>query len=138
KDPAAARPGAQGVVRIVLEGGLAVDLEAVAVKAAALYGDRLTRSAEQILDDLRPFLADRIRYILGLSGDAYDEIEAGLGAGVSNLPDRRARVDALHKVREEAGFLSVVLAAKRIANIVKDAPEAPFDESALVEPAENA
>jgi glycyl-tRNA synthetase beta chain len=36
----------------------------------------------------------------------------------------------------EAGFLAVVLAAKRIANIVKDAPEAPFDESALVEPAE--
>jgi glycyl-tRNA synthetase beta chain len=136
KDPFGLRRAAQGVVRIVLEGGLAVDLDAVAVKAAALYGDRLTRSAEKILDDLRPFLADRIRYILGLSGYAYDEIEAGLAAGVSNLPDLRARVDALHKVREEAGFLSVVLAAKRIANIVKDAPEAPFDESALVEPAE--
>jgi glycyl-tRNA synthetase beta chain len=136
KDPFGLRRAAQGVVRIVLEGGLAVDLEAVATKAAALYGDRLTRSAEQILDDLRPFLADRIRYILGLSGYAYDEIEAALAAGVSNLPDLRARVDALHKVREEVGFLSVVLAAKRIANIVKDAPEAPFDESALVEPAE--
>src|SRR3954449_2602037 len=136
KDPFGLRRAAQGVVRIALEGGLPVDLEAVAAKAASLYGDRLTRTPEQILEDLRPFLADRIRYILGLAGYAYDEIEAALAVGVSNLPDLRARVDALHKVREEAAFLSVVLAAKRIANIVKDAAEAPLDESLLEEPAE--
>jgi glycyl-tRNA synthetase beta chain len=136
RDPFGLRRAAQGVVRIALEGGLSVDLEAVAAKAASLYGDRLTRSPEQILEDLRPFLADRIRYILGLAGYAYDEIEAALAVGVSNLPDLRARVDALHKVREEAAFLSVVLAAKRIANIVKDAAEAPLDESLLQEPAE--
>src|SRR4051812_34933870 len=44
--------------------------------------------------------------------------------------------DALHKVREEAAFLSVVLAAKRIANIVKAPAEAPLDEALLQEPAE--
>lgn len=136
KDPFGLRRAAQGVVRIALEGGLPLDLEKAAAEAARLYGDKLTRSAEQILDDLRPFLFDRIRYILGLEGYAYDEIEAALAMGVSNLPDLRARVDALHKVREEAAFLSVVLAAKRIANIVKDAQEQPLDESALVEPAE--
>ncbi len=32
----------------------------------------------------------------------------------------------------------MVLAAKRIVNIVKDAPEYPFEEQALVEPAEKA
>ncbi|HEV2856692.1 MAG TPA: glycine--tRNA ligase subunit beta [Thermoanaerobaculia bacterium] len=136
KDPFGLRRAAQGVVRIALEGGLPLDLEKAAAEAARLYGDKLTRSAEQILDDLRPFLFDRIRYILGLEGYAYDEIEAALAVGVSSLPDLRARVDALHKVREEAAFLSVVLAAKRIANIVKDAEEQPLDESALVEPAE--
>jgi glycyl-tRNA synthetase beta chain len=136
KDPFGLRRAAQAVVRIALDGGLPIDLEAVAAKAAGLYGDRLTRGAEQILQDLRPFLYDRIRYILGLAGYAYDEIEAALAAGVSSLPDLKARVDALHKVREEAAFLSVVLAAKRIANIVKDAAETPLDESLLVEPSE--
>lgn len=136
KDPFGLRRAAQAVVRIALEGGLPLDLEKAAAEAARLYGDRLTRSTEQILDDLRPFLFDRIRYILGLEGYAYDEIEAALAMGVSSLPDLRARVDALHKVREEAAFLTVVLAAKRIANIVKDAQEQPLDESALVEPAE--
>jgi glycyl-tRNA synthetase beta chain len=136
KDPFGLRRAAQGAVRIALEGGLALDFATIAAEAARLYGDKLTRTAEQILDDLRPFLYDRIRYLLGLAGYAYDEIEAALAVGVSNLPDLRARVDALHKVREEAAFLSVVLAAKRIANIVKDAAEQPLDESALVEPAE--
>jgi glycyl-tRNA synthetase beta chain len=136
KDPFGLRRAAQGAVRISLEGGLPLDFDRAVADAARLYGDRLTRTAEAILDDLRPFLYDRVRYILGLAGYAYDEIEAALAVGVKNLPDLRARVDALHKVREEPAFLSVVLAAKRIANIVKDAAESPLDESALVEPAE--
>lgn len=136
KDPFGLRRAAQGVVRICLEAGLALDLEKAAVAAAELFGDRLTRKPEQILDDLRAFFNDRIRYLLGLAGYAYDEIEAALAVGSSNLPNLRARVDALHKVRETPGFLSVVLAAKRIANIVKDAEERPFDGARLVEPAE--
>ncbi len=136
KDPFGLRRAAQGVVRIALEGGLALDLEEIAAEAVRLYGERLSRPVEAILEDLRPFLHDRIRYLLGLQGYAYDEIEAALVVGVASLPDLEARVDALHKVRGEAGFLSVVLAAKRIANIVKDAAEVPFEEGALVEPAE--
>lgn len=136
KDPFGLRRAAQAAVRIALEGGLTLDLETVAAQAALLYGDRLTRKPDQILDDLRPFLYDRVRYILGLGGFAYDEIEAGLAAGGANLPDLRSRVDAVHRVREEPGFLTVVLAAKRIVNILKDAPEAPLDEQLFTEPAE--
>ncbi|HET9185039.1 MAG TPA: glycine--tRNA ligase subunit beta, partial [Solirubrobacterales bacterium] len=142
KDPFGLRRAAQGIVRIALEGGLALDLEAVMADAAGLYGDRVKRSPEQILDDLRPFLHDRIRFVLERAGFTYDEIEAALVVGTADLPDLRARVDALHKVRESADFLSVVLAAKRIANITKDttkdskdATAAP-DEALLSEPAE--
>jgi glycyl-tRNA synthetase beta chain len=136
RDPFGLRRAAQGAVRIAIEGRLGLDLEAVAAETARLYGDKLTRTAEQILDDLRPFLYDRIRYLLGLAGYAYDEIEATLAVGVSSLPDLKARVAALHKVREEPAFLSVVLAAKRIANIVKDAAEQPVDSFLFAEPAE--
>ncbi|MFL6203648.1 MAG: glycine--tRNA ligase subunit beta [Thermoanaerobaculia bacterium] len=139
RDPFGLRRAAQGAVRIALEGGLPLDLEEVAARAAVLYGDRLTRSAEQILDDLRPFLHDRVRYVLGLAGYAYDEIEAALAAGGDtggSLPDLKARVDALHQVREDANFLTVVLAAKRIVNILKDAPEEQLDEQFFTQPAE--
>ena len=137
KDPFGLRRAAQGVVRIALEGRMELDLEAVATEAAGLYWDRLKRAPEQILDDLRPFLHDRIRFVLERAGYAYDEIEAALVAGTADLPDLRARVDALHRVRESADFLSVVLAAKRIANITKDASaDQPLDEGLLAEPAE--
>ncbi len=136
KDPFGLRRAAQGIVRIALEGNLALDLEAVAAEAVKLFGTRVKRTAAQILDDLRPFLHDRLRYVLGLRGYAYDEIEAALAVGVTTLPDLAARVDALHRMREEPGFLTVVQAAKRIANIVKDAAENPLDASLLAEPAE--
>jgi glycyl-tRNA synthetase beta chain len=139
RDPFGLRRAAQGAVRIAFEGGLAVNFGRLIEAAAALYGERLGRGAAdtlQRLAALRPFLDDRIRYVLGLYGYAYDEIEAGLAGGAANLPDLRARVDAIHRVRGEPAFLSVVQAAKRIANIVKDAPEEAFDAARLSAPAE--
>jgi glycyl-tRNA synthetase beta chain len=136
RDPFGLRRAAQGAVRIALEGGLALDLDRAVAAAAALYGNRLARGAAEIQASLRPFIDDRVRYLLAMAGYAYDEIEAALAAGSANLPDLRARVDALHSVRGEPGFLSVVLAAKRIANILKDVPPYAFDETRLVAAAE--
>jgi glycyl-tRNA synthetase beta chain len=139
RDPFGLRRAAQGVVRILLEAELPLDAERIAGEAVRLYGDRLARTPEQVLADLRPFLDDRVRHALGRAGYAYDEIEAALAAGGSggrSLPDLKARVEALKRARTGADFLSVVLAAKRIANIVKDRAVGPLDPALLVEPAE--
>ena len=137
RDPFGLRRAAQGAVRICLEGGLPLDLEELAQAAVGLYGARVGRPAAAVAADLRPFLLDRVRYLLGLQGYAYDEIEAALGAGrAGDLPDLERRVAALHRVRERPEILSIVLAAKRIANIVKEAEERPVDPSLLSEPAE--
>jgi len=136
RDPFGLRRAAQAVVRILLEGDLPIDLDLVAAQAVLLYGDRLEKSGEEILTSLRPFFHDRVRYLLGLEGYDYDSIEAALAVASSNLPDLRSRVDALHRVRQESDFLSVVLAAKRIANIIKEAPEQALQEELLKEEAE--
>jgi glycyl-tRNA synthetase beta chain len=136
KDPFGLRRAAQGALRILLEGEMAVDLTLLAARAARMYGDRLTRAGEEILQDLRPFLHDRLRHLLGREGFAYDEVEAALAVGGSNLPDLKARVEAVHAVREEPHFLDMVLAAKRIANILRDAPDHTLDPEALEDPAE--
>lgn len=136
KDPFGLRRAAQGVIRILLEGELDLDLDLVAARAARLYGGRLRASGDEVLAELRPFLDDRIRHLLGRRGFAFDEIEAALAVGAADLPDLEARVAALHDAREEPAFLSVVLAAKRILNILKGAPEHEFDPELLVEPAE--
>lgn len=136
KDPFGLRRAAQGAVRIALEGEMAVDFEALVRAAVALFGDKLKRGADEVLADFRPFLDDRVRYILGLGGYAHDEIEAALATGGRDLPDLRRRVDALHRVREEANFPLVAQAAKRIANITKGIDDASFDAALFVEPAE--
>jgi glycyl-tRNA synthetase beta chain len=136
KDPFGLRRAAQGAVRIALEADLPLDLDLVAARAVRLYGDRLTLGGDEILAALRPFLYDRVRHLLGLGGYAYDEIEAALAAGASILPDLRSRVDSLHRARDQPGFLEAVLAAKRISNIVKDAPEYRLDGALLREEAE--
>ena len=136
KDPFGLRRAAQGVVRIALEGEMALDLDLIAAKAFQFYGDRLELQGKQVLAEWRPFLFDRVRHLLGRQGYAYDEIEAGLSVGGTNLPDLRARVDALHAVRDQRGFLAAAQAAKRIANIVKGSAEHPLNEDLLREPAE--
>ncbi len=136
RDPFGLRRAGQGVVRIVLEGDLPLDLDLIAAKSVLLFGDLLERSGQEVLSDLRLFLQDRVRHLLSLRGYAYDTIEAALAAGSSILPDLLARVDAVHRVREEPEFLSVVLAAKRISNILREASDEDFEEARLKEPAE--
>ncbi len=136
KDPFGLRRAAHAVLRILLDGELALDWELVAVRAASQYGDRLTLGKEELLAALRPFLHDRIRHLLGLQGYSYDEVEAALAGGASNLPDLAARVRALHETRDNPEFLSIVLAAKRIANIVREAEESELDPELLADAAE--
>lgn len=138
RDPFGLRRAAQGLVRMVLEADLALDLDLVAAQSVLLYGERLERHRDEVLSDLRPFLEDRVRHLLGLEGYAYDEIEAGLAVGFGNLPDLRSRVDALHGMRNDRDFLAVVLSAKRIANILKDTQEQSFREELLKDEAERA
>jgi glycyl-tRNA synthetase beta chain len=138
KDPFGLRRAAQAVVRIVLEGKLACDLERLVPAAVTAYGSRVKRGQDEVLNDLRPFLYDRLRYVLGLQGFAYDEIEAGLGAGGLDLGDLRARVAALHTAREAPAFRSIVLAAKRIANILREVPSQTLDPGRLAHPTERA
>lgn len=145
RDPFGLRRAAQGVARIALERDLPLDFGRLLERAAALYGDRLELGAGEIRESLEPFFTDRVKHLLGLRGYAYDEIEAGLAAtdatgeargGFADLPDVAARVEALHRVRDEPQFLAVVLAAKRIDNIVKDAAPGTPDEALFEEPAE--
>lgn len=136
RDPFGLRRAAQGLIRILLEGNLEIDPEAAARQALRLYGERVESDEIEVLAQLRLFLQDRIRHLLGLEDYAYDEIEAGLRAGWRDLPDLQARVAAIHASRDRPGFGEVVLAAKRIANILREQPSAELDEDLLREEAE--
>jgi glycyl-tRNA synthetase beta chain len=91
---------------------------------------------------LLEFLWDRAEHLFGLGGLAYDEIDAARGAaGRAAALDFRgalACARAIRAARNDASFLAVVLAAKRIANITKEQPAHELDAAALALPAERA
>jgi len=153
KDPFGLRRAATGVVRLVLEGGLEVELPTALRSALEAHAERLEtpspakgKAPKGTPDDplaaLVDFLWDRADHLLGLAGLAYDEIDAARGAtGRASALDFRAARDcarAVQTVRQDASFLAVVLAAKRIANITKEQPDEAVDVAALALPTEKA
>jgi glycyl-tRNA synthetase beta chain len=137
KDPYALRRAAQGVVRILLEKGWNLDLDAASAEAARLYGTKIPASPAEVATRLAPFWQERIRWQLERRGFRYDEIAAVLATGIAPLPDILGRVEALAGRRESADFRSIVLAFKRIQNIVADQPAGGDPDPALfVEKAE--
>jgi glycyl-tRNA synthetase beta chain len=102
RDPFALRRAAQGVIRILVEGGIALPFAETG--------------------ELREFLIDRIRYYFReVRGFRYDEVNAVLASGIRDLPDVAARLEALHKVRPTEDFEPLAASFKRIANILKQA-----------------
>jgi len=147
KDPFGLRRAATGVVRLALEGDLELELSAVLDAALESYRELLAagerpagkRGGPTAPDDpiaaLREFLWDRADYLLGIGGLAYDEIDAARGAtgrfAALEFALARDCARALQAVRNEPSFLSVALAAKRIANITRDQPDHEVDSAAL-------
>jgi glycyl-tRNA synthetase beta chain len=106
KDPFALRRAAQGVVRILVEGDLALPLGMLAAGDAAL----------------EEFLLERVRYYFrDVRGFAYDEVNAVLAAGAGALPDVARRLEALRRVRPTDDFEAIAASFKRIKNILRQA-----------------
>ncbi len=106
KDPLALRRAAQGVVKILTEGGLQIPYAALAAGDAKLH----------------EFLIDRLSYYFReVRGFKYDEVKAVLTAGVNTLPDVLARLEAIQAVRPTQDFEPLAASFKRIRNIVEQA-----------------
>ncbi len=136
KDPFALRRLAQGLLQILIEAELELDLDLVAARAVLLHGEALELSAEELLERLQSLLGERVANLLGQRGFAHDEIDAAMAVGKKNLPQLAARVAALSAVRRSPELGSLVLAARRIANIVRESAEFDLDQELLVEEAE--
>jgi len=105
RDPFALRRAAQGVVKIIVEGKLDLDL--------APYLDN---------DALRDFFADRVRYYFkDVRGFAYDEVNAAMAAGWTNLVDLESRLVRIQSLRKTPDFEPLAASFKRIKNILHQA-----------------
>ena len=138
KDPYGLRRAALGVLRILMEAKLPLDLRRLLEDAAAGFGQG--KVPGWVSNEVYNFALDRLRHHMREHGYAPDEIEAVL----SQLPARidlvPARLEAVRTFRALPEAASLAEANKRIRNILRKSEEAQgaFDERLLREPAERA
>ncbi len=141
-DPYALRRQTLGIVRILVERGLRLDLAQLIDWAFAQYqGVTWKLDPAEAKAKLLEFFGSRIKaWHLG-RGVRPQVVEAAIAAGFGDVWALDARMEALALFSEGPGFDQAVLAFKRAANIIrKQAAELELtgvvDRARLVEPAE--
>ncbi len=121
-DPFGIRRNANGVCRIILEKKFVLSLNQLLRKALSHYGELPLRPPAEVLDDCLNLFNQRLRSIFETQGYRYDLINAALGAGIDNVYFAGRRLKALETLRQSPSFVPYVLMAKRVNNIIRDAP----------------
>jgi glycyl-tRNA synthetase beta chain len=139
KDPFALRRHALGVLRMLVERALPLDLPAVVAAAGEVFGDLLPDAAASNAQLLQ-FVDERLSGYLREGGYSAQEVDAVVAVRPAwgELPRRLEAARAFARLDEAP---AIAAANKRIGNILKKAPDAVdphVSELLLSEPAERA
>ncbi len=135
KDPFALRRHALGVIRILVEKNLPLELSALVAGALPAFGELISDPSAALLS----FFSDRLAVSLRDQGYSAQEVDAVLALQpqrLGDVPKRLAAVRAFAALPEAAALAA---ANKRIGNILKKAEGAvlaQIDPALLQEPAE--
>ncbi|MEO5686566.1 MAG: glycine--tRNA ligase subunit beta [Burkholderiaceae bacterium] len=137
KDPFALRRHALGVIRMLVEAALALDLDTLLALAVPAFGTLISdpRAA------LSAFIVDRLAGSLREQGFSAHEVDAVLALGVQRLSDIPRRLEAVRAFAALPEAAALAAANKRISNILKksvDPVEAKADPALFSEAAERA
>ena len=136
KDPFALRRHALGVIRMLIEKDLAIDLSALLALAVPVFGDKITDASSALTE----FVYDRLAGGLREQGFSAQEVEAVLALQPQRLSDVAKRLTAVRAFAALPESPALAAANKRIGNILKKAGEvdAHVNTGLLKEDAEKA
>jgi glycyl-tRNA synthetase beta chain len=139
KDPFALRRAALGLLRIVREHSLTINLDELLAQAEAALGDHVREP--QARQQVKQFLMERLKVMLSDEGVDGRLFEAVAAVKPATLPDLDARIQAVRGFMDLPEAESLAAANKRIRNILKKSDDAipdQVDKSLLREDAEQA
>ncbi len=132
RDPYALRRAALGLLRILLDAEISLDLQAVVCEAVAAQPVDCDRS--EVADALWGFLMDRARGLYLDRGVTVEVFEAVLATAVTNPLDFDRRIQAVQHFLTLSEAEQLAAAHKRIRNILKgDASPGSVDVNLLSE-----
>jgi glycyl-tRNA synthetase beta chain len=119
KDPFALRRHALGVIRMLIEKELAIDLAMLLALAAPVFGDKITDASAALAE----FVYDRLAGGLREQGFSAQEVDAVLALQPQRLSDVAKRLAAVRAFAALPESPALAAANKRIGNILKKAGE---------------
>ncbi|PKH23670.1 glycine--tRNA ligase subunit beta [Enterobacterales bacterium CwR94] len=125
KDPFALRRASLGVLRIIVEKNLPLDLQTLTEEAVRLYGSKLSNA--KVVDDVIDFMLGRFRAWYQEEGHSVDTIQAVLARRPTRPADFDARVKAVSHFRSLDAAASLAAANKRVSNILAKSTETLSD-----------
>jgi len=137
KDPFALRRHALGVIRMLIEKDLPLDLSALIAAAQPVFGDKITDASAPLAD----FMYERLAGTLREQGYSTLEVDAVLALRPPRLGDVPKRLAAVRSFAALPEAPALAAANKRIGNILKKsdvAVDAHVSTLLLQEPAEQA
>ena len=142
KDPFALRRHALGVLRILVEKALPLDLRQMLEIAQAQFAGvpAVSDSSAASLGALLTFLGERMRGLLRERGFSANEVEAVLSQNPTRVDDLMPRLEAVRAFAALPEAAALAAANKRISNILKksESGTGSVQEDLLREPAEQA
>jgi glycyl-tRNA synthetase beta chain len=136
KDPFALRRAANGIVQIIAEKGLNIDMsDLVRITFRNLTGKLDT--LDNNIDYVYGFMKQRINWFLQEKGIDYDIIDSVMHIDHNNIPDLFKRAMALQELKSSSSFINLVTGFKRVSNIIeKFQSKGPLTEVLLQEKSE--
>ena len=120
KDPFALRRHALGVIRMLIEKDLPVDLGGLVGSATSAFGDKISDPSAALTD----FIFERLAGALREQGYSAQEVDAVLALRPQRLSEVNRRLVAVRAFAALPEAAALAAANKRIANILKKAPDA--------------
>ncbi|MEB5963430.1 glycine--tRNA ligase subunit beta [Comamonas testosteroni] len=135
RDPFALRRHALGVIRMLVEKDLELDLETLLVSTLPAFGDKIQDATPQLVE----FIYDRLANMFREQGYSAQEVEAVLALQPQRLSDVQKRLEAVRAFAALPEAPALAAANKRVGNILKKAEtdvQPQVNEALLVEQAE--
>jgi glycyl-tRNA synthetase beta chain len=122
KDPFALRRAALGIIRLILQNNLRLNLQEAIFDSLKLYANELPEKIDgnRVALELMAFIADRLKVHLKVDGIRHDHIDAVFSvASDDDLIRLVARMRALGTFLASDDGANLVIAYKRASNIVR-------------------
>jgi glycyl-tRNA synthetase beta chain len=133
EDPYALRRQTLAILTILLEKDYPLPVTEIIMQAQNLLEKKVSHDTRKSREAMIDYFKGRLSGLLTARGHRYDTVEAVLEAGFDDVPDARARVEALSGFRSEPLFEPFTVVCKRAMNIIKGSASTQVDHGRLNE-----